>query len=64
MTQTEARVKYRKIVDFILKRYTVNGRLIVNEGDEYSPYAKYEIMAWNKYVLGYRSGSKNKNATK
>ena len=42
--------RYLKIVKWLRKRYTRNGRLIIEVGGKLSKYKRIETLAWFKYM--------------
>ncbi len=42
--------RYLKIIKWLRKRYTRNGRLIVDAGGVPSKYKRLETLAWLKYM--------------
>ncbi len=47
--------KYLKIVQWLRKRYTKNGELIIDVGGKPTKYKRLVALAWCKYMLkGYR----------
>ena len=42
--------RYLKIVKWLRKRYTRNGRLIFEVGGKLSKYKRIETLAWLKYM--------------